>query len=174
MVFREGVVVPRLGTLPRPRGGAEKEEDLHEPDNLGVKARAFSRFVKAAEHVIGTPLLAASQSSRVRSLASYGLPPISGFLERSCFVGKKQTAHLLEHVLASVDRAQAHRAQKTVAAGAERKKPVGAWGNAIWIKWVDYGVIRGTTADLPHDGKMTCSDAVLTIYKANTQCSSAT
>ena len=47
---------------------------------------------------------------------------------------------------------QAHGAQKTIAVGAERKKPVGAWGNAIWVKWADYGVIRGTVADLPHDG----------------------
>ena len=87
--------------------------------------------MKAAERVVGYPLLAPSQSSRVRSLASYDLPPISGFLGRACFVGKEQTANLLEHVLASVDRVQAHRAQKTVAAGAEKKKPGGAWGNAI-------------------------------------------
>ena len=136
----------------RPRSSTVKNEDIDEPDDLGVKARAFSRFVKAAERVLGTSLLAPTPSSRVRSLAAYGLPPISGFLERACFAGKEQTANLLEHVLAAVDRVQAHRAQKTTAAGAERKKPVGAWGNAIWIKWADYGVIRGALADLPHDG----------------------
>ena len=44
----------------RPRAAAAEGEELAEPDNLAVKARAFSRFVTAAERVVGSPLLAPS------------------------------------------------------------------------------------------------------------------
>ena len=40
----------------------------------------------------------------------------------------------------------------TVAGGAEKMKPVGARGDAMWTKWEDYEVLRGTPASLPHDG----------------------
>ena len=79
----------------RPPSGPAMDAELAEPDDLGVKARAFSRSVKAAERVVGISLLAPSQSARVRSLASSGLAAISGFLGRACFLGKEERVNLL-------------------------------------------------------------------------------
>ena len=54
----------------RPRANAVKGASIIEPVNLGVKARAFSRFVKAAGREADMSSLAPMQSSRVRSLAA--------------------------------------------------------------------------------------------------------
>jgi hypothetical protein len=132
------------------KGGCEDEEEG--PQDLGTKARAFARLIAAAEKRLQIKLLPPSKSHKVRALASFGIPPVSGVAHRAIFVAGDITNFVLTQVMEQVDQVAAHRTNNKGGGGQRKKKPVGAWGSQLWVNYEDLEVTRGDVMMLPHDG----------------------
>jgi len=123
----------------RPR--KPRDTDPEGPAPLGLRARAFARCIAAAGRLLGVQLMPSTAAHRVRSLASFGLPPMSGFKSRAVLVGGLHTVSLIKRTLSAVDMIAQHRSTRK---GVGKKKAaVGAWGDKIWIPWEDAEVERG-------------------------------